>query len=169
MVVMNTTDYVSACTWQLNDTNYYWKQESDLLMTLSNRNLEMGKLTQVSWSPSQTEHYRHQRTTNHSVLQTDLCSKPTVTFNYLRRSLCHSNRTKCSIPYSLAFHRIRICSTEEALTPRHAQLSTHLQARGFPRKQRMPPSIKQSKHQDPQPFKDAPKKANKQNPISSHI
>ena len=69
------------------------------------------------------------------VLQTDLFSKETDTFNYLHWSSCHPSHTKRGIPYSLAFRLKRICSTEEALTNRLKQLTTHLSARGYPIKQ----------------------------------
>ena len=69
------------------------------------------------------------------VLQTDLYSKETDTFNYLHWASCHPSHTKRSIPYSLAFRLKRICSTEEALTNRLKQLTTHLSARGYPIKQ----------------------------------
>ncbi|GFR92965.1 hypothetical protein ElyMa_004366300 [Elysia marginata] len=68
-------------------------------------------------------------------LETDLYSKPTDTFNYLHWGSCHPHDTKRSIPYSLAFRLVRTCSTEEALNTRFAQLSSHLQKRGFPHKQ----------------------------------
>ncbi|GFR84571.1 potassium channel subfamily T member 1 [Elysia marginata] len=52
-----------------------------------------------------------------------------------RPILCHPHHTKSSIPYILAFRLVRICSTEEALSTRFTQLSSHLQKRGFPHKQ----------------------------------
>ena len=67
-------------------------------------------------------------------LQTDLFSKKTDTFNYLHWGSCHPHHTKQSIPYSLAFRLIRICSTEETLTSRLKQLTTHLKRRGYPHK-----------------------------------
>ena len=67
-------------------------------------------------------------------LQTDLFSKKPDTFNYLHWGSCHPHHTKQSIPYSLAFRLIRICSTEETITSRLKQLTTHLKRRGYPHK-----------------------------------
>ena len=62
-------------------------------------------------------------------------NKPkTDTFNYLHWGSYHPHHTKQSTPYSLAIRLIRICSTEEALTSRLKQLTTHLKRRGYPNK-----------------------------------
>lgn len=74
-------------------------------------------------------------TLQEGTLHTDLYSKPTDTFNYLHWSSCHPQHTKRSIPYSLAFRLVRICSTEEALTLRLEQLTSHLTSRGYPKQQ----------------------------------
>ena len=58
--------------------------------------------------------------------------KPTDTFNYLHWSSCHPFHTKKSIPYSLAFRLVRICSTKHALDRRLNELKEHLLSRGFP-------------------------------------
>ncbi|GFO29247.1 hypothetical protein PoB_005575200 [Plakobranchus ocellatus] len=97
-------------------------------------------------------------TISNATLQTSLSSKPTDTFNYLHWPSCHPDYTKRNIPFSLIFRIIRIYSMEEAVTHRLAQLLTQLQNH---------PLL--SSHQDPQPFKDAPKKTDKQNLICSHI
>ena len=70
--------------------------------------------------------------------QTDLFSPQKNTINYLHRGSCHPHHThkKQSIPYSLAFRLIRICSTEEALTSRLKQLTSHLRRRGYPQKKK---------------------------------
>ncbi|KAK3788401.1 hypothetical protein RRG08_047309 [Elysia crispata] len=65
---------------------------------------------------------------------TDLYSKPTDTFNYLHWSSCHPQHTRRSIPCSLAFRLVRICSSEAALTRRLKDLKHHLRKRGFPHK-----------------------------------
>jgi hypothetical protein len=66
------------------------------------------------------------------LLETDLYSKPTDTFNYLHWSSCHPSHTKKSIPYGLAFRLVRICSNVDTLNSRLAQLKEHLIGRGFP-------------------------------------
>ncbi|KAK3709040.1 hypothetical protein RRG08_054979 [Elysia crispata] len=67
-----------------------------------------------------------------NYIHTDLYSKPTDTFNYLHWSSCHPQHTRRSIPYSLAFRLVRICSSEAALTRRLNDLKHHLKKRGFP-------------------------------------
>lgn len=74
-------------------------------------------------------------TMDDGILQTDLYSKPTDTFNYLHWKSCHPYHTKKSIPYSLAFRLVRICSTSDSLTRRLDELRKHLRSRGFPRSQ----------------------------------
>ncbi|GFR97937.1 hypothetical protein ElyMa_002757800 [Elysia marginata] len=69
-----------------------------------------------------------------NTLHTDLYSKLTDTFNYLHWSSCLPFHTKSSIPYSLAFRLIRICSCEETLIHRLTELTEHLKRRGFPLK-----------------------------------
>ena len=69
------------------------------------------------------------------ILHTDLYTKPTDTFNYLHWSSCHPYHTKRSIPYSLAFRLIRICSSETTLSIRLNELTKHLRSRGFPSQQ----------------------------------
>ena len=68
-------------------------------------------------------------------LHTDLYSKPTDTFNYLHWTSCHPSHTKRSIPYSLAFRLVRICSDTDSLQKRLDDLSQHLMSRGFPKSQ----------------------------------
>ena len=63
---------------------------------------------------------------------TDFYSKPTNTFNYLHWSSCHPQHTRRSIPYSLAFRLVRICSSEAALTRRLNDLKHHLKKTRFP-------------------------------------
>ena len=58
----------------------------------------------------------------------------TLTFNYPHWGSCHPHHTKQSIPYCLAFRLIKIYSTEETLTSRLKQLTTHLKRRGYPHK-----------------------------------
>ncbi|GFS02218.1 surfeit locus protein 4 [Elysia marginata] len=69
-----------------------------------------------------------------NTLHTDLYSKPTDTLYYLHWSSCHPFHTKSSIPYSIAFRLIRICSCEVTLTRRLTELTEHLKRRGFPLK-----------------------------------
>ena len=69
-----------------------------------------------------------------NYIHTDFYSKPTNTFNYLHWSSCHPQHTKLSIPYSLAFRLVRVCSSEAALTRRLNYLKHHLKKRGFPHK-----------------------------------
>ncbi|KAK3756747.1 hypothetical protein RRG08_018469 [Elysia crispata] len=69
-----------------------------------------------------------------NYIHTDLYSKPTDTFNYLHWSSCYPQHTRRSIPYSLAFRLVRICSSEPALTRRLNDLKHHLKKRGFPPK-----------------------------------
>ena len=66
-----------------------------------------------------------------NFLHTDLYSKPTDTFNYLHWSSCHPQYTKLSIPYSLVFRLVKICSPDAALTRRITDLNHHLKRRNF--------------------------------------
>ena len=47
-------------------------------------------------------------------VETDLYTKPTDKHQYLFISSCHSDHTKCSIPYSLALHLCHICSSHDS-------------------------------------------------------
>ena len=68
-------------------------------------------------------------------LQTDLFSKETDTFKYLHLGSCHPHHTKQSIPYSLAFRLMKLCSTEATLTSRLKQCNIIPQKkRGYPNK-----------------------------------
>ena len=67
-----------------------------------------------------------------NFILTDLFSKPTDTFNYLHWSSCHPQHTRRSIPYSLAYRLVRICSSEAALTRRLNDLKHHLKKTRFP-------------------------------------
>ena len=69
-----------------------------------------------------------------NYIHTDFYSKPTDTFNYLHWSSCHPHHTKLSIPYSLAFRLVRVCSSEATLTRRLNDLKHHLKKRGFSHK-----------------------------------
>ncbi|GFO05644.1 hypothetical protein PoB_003214900 [Plakobranchus ocellatus] len=62
---------------------------------------------------------------HNGLRQIDLYSKPTDTFNHLHWTSCYPYHTRCSIPVSLAFRLVRICSTDGALKHRLTQLSTH--------------------------------------------
>ena len=65
---------------------------------------------------------------------TKLYLKPTDIFDYLHWSSYYLHHTKRSIPYSLAFKLVRICSSEAALTRRLTDLKHHLKRSGFPHK-----------------------------------
>ena len=67
-------------------------------------------------------------------LQTDLYSKPTDTFSYLHWTSCHPFHTRKSIPYSLAFRLVRLCSSAKRLSVRLSEMTEHLISRGFPKK-----------------------------------
>ena len=69
-----------------------------------------------------------------NYIHTYFYSKPTDTFNYLHWSSCHPQHTKLSIPYSLAFRLVRVCSSEATLTRRLNNLKHHLKKRGFSHK-----------------------------------
>ena len=59
-------------------------------------------------------------------LETDLYCKPTDAHLYLHYSSCHPCNTKHSLPYSLAFRLLRICSTKEFLLKRLSELKDFL-------------------------------------------
>ena len=69
-----------------------------------------------------------------NYLHTKLYLKPTDIFDYLHWSSYYLHHTKRSIPYSLAFKLVRICSSEAALTRRLTDLKHHLKRSGFPHK-----------------------------------
>ena len=64
-------------------------------------------------------------------LETDLYSKPTNSNLFLHHNSCHPHHTKKSLPYSLAYRLLRICSTENFLTKRLSDLKTFLLNRNY--------------------------------------
>ena len=64
-------------------------------------------------------------------LETDLYCKPTDAHLYLHYSSCHPRNTKHSLPYSLAFRLLRICSTKEFLLKRLSELKDFLLNRQY--------------------------------------
>ncbi|GFS07801.1 hypothetical protein ElyMa_001258700 [Elysia marginata] len=100
-----------------------------------------------------------------NTLHTDLYSKPTDTFNYLHWSSCHPFHTKSSIPYSLAFRLIRICSCEETLARRLTELTEHLKRRGFPLKHIQKAILKAKETPRSTPYRDAACLRHKKNRI----
>ena len=75
-------------------------------------------------------------------LQTDFFSKETDTFNHQDWGSCHPLHTKQSIPYSLAFRLMKLCSTEATLTSRLKQCNITPQ-----KKRRIPKQKDRSCHQ----------------------
>ena len=63
--------------------------------------------------------------------ETDLYRKPTDRCMYLLPSSCHPPSTTKSIPYSLAYRLIRICSEPDVLTKRLAELKDLLLSRDY--------------------------------------
>ena len=64
--------------------------------------------------------------TDKNRLETDLYSKPTNAHLYLHYSSCHPRHTKNSLPFSLAYRLLRICSTDSFLTKRLNELRQFL-------------------------------------------
>ena len=64
-------------------------------------------------------------------LETDLFSKPTNAHLYLHYSSCHPRHTKNSLPFSLAYRLLRICSTDNFLTKRLNELRQFLLNRHY--------------------------------------
>ena len=71
--------------------------------------------------------------TNDGSISTDLYTKPTDKHQHLLYSSCHPLHTKKAIPFSLALHLRRICSTDATFHTRTAQLTTYLLKRGYNR------------------------------------
>ena len=71
--------------------------------------------------------------TNDGSISTDLYTKPTDKHQHLLYSSCHPLHTKKAIPFSLALHLRRICSTDATFNTRAAQLTTYLLKRGYSR------------------------------------
>ena len=69
--------------------------------------------------------------TDANRLETDLYSKPTNAHLYLHYNSCHPRHTKNSLPFSLAYRLLRICSTENFLTKRLDELKTFLLNRQY--------------------------------------
>ena len=69
--------------------------------------------------------------TDDNRLETDLYSKPTTAHLYLHHSSCHPYHTKKSLPFSLAFRLLRICSTDFFLTKRLKELRQYLLNRQY--------------------------------------
>ena len=69
--------------------------------------------------------------TSNNRLETDLYSKPTNSNLFLHFNSCHPHHTKKSLPYSLAYRLLRICSTEDFLTKRLSDLKTFLLNRNY--------------------------------------
>ena len=69
--------------------------------------------------------------TDSNRLETDLYSKPTNAHLYLHYNSCHPRHTKNSLPYSLAYRLLRICSTENFLTKRLDELRQFLLNRQY--------------------------------------
>ena len=69
--------------------------------------------------------------TKDNRLETDLYCKPTDAHLYLHHSSCHPGHTKRSLPYSLAYRLLRICSTPEFLTKRLSELKEFLIKRQY--------------------------------------
>ena len=71
--------------------------------------------------------------TNDGNISTDLYTKPTDKHQHLLYSSYHPLHAKKAIPFSLALHLRRICSTDETFNLRAAQLTTYLLKRGYKR------------------------------------
>ena len=69
--------------------------------------------------------------TENNRLETDLYCKPTDAHLYLHHSSCHPGHTKRSLPYSLAYRLLRICSTPEFLSKRLTELKDFLLRRQY--------------------------------------
>ena len=69
--------------------------------------------------------------TDENRLETDVYSKPTNAHLYLHYSSCHPRHTKNSLPYSLAYRLLRICSTNNLLTKRLEELKQFLLNRNY--------------------------------------
>ena len=59
-------------------------------------------------------------------METDLSTKPTDKHQYLHLSSCHPHHTKRYIPYSLALHLHRICSSHDSYIQRTNELINYL-------------------------------------------
>ena len=67
---------------------------------------------EYSNSPNQTLSFLDvQVHLSNNQIQTDLHAKPTDKHQYLLKTFCHPTHTKRTIPFSLALHLCRICST----------------------------------------------------------
>ena len=69
--------------------------------------------------------------TPENKLETDLYSKPTNANLFLHYTSCHPQHTKNSLPYSLAYRLLRICSNENFLSKRLSDLKLFLLNRNF--------------------------------------
>ena len=71
--------------------------------------------------------------TNDGNISIDLYTKPTDKHQHLLYLSCHPLHTKKAIPFSLALHLRRICSTDATFHTRTGQLATYLLKRGYNR------------------------------------
>ena len=67
-------------------------------------------------------------------LTIDLYTKSTDKHQYLHRTSCHPKHTKTSLPYYLALHLRRICSSEKPLHQCTTEMKQHLIQRGYKQK-----------------------------------
>jgi hypothetical protein len=120
----------------IDDIFIIWDDNKDHLLQFLNDYNQAHPTIKLTHEISQTEVnflditiYKH-----NGKLQTKLYTKPTDKHQYLQYSSCHPIHNKTSIPYSQALRLIKINSEKENLETSLNDLSTNLQARGYPKR-----------------------------------
>ena len=128
-------DYICFYKRYIDDILVFWKgsveQFNDFMLRINSLHHSIKFTCDFDFTKRSTTYLDTTVSLLGDVINTDLYRKPTDRVQYLLPSSCHPNHIFTNVPFSLALRILRICSTQETLEARLAELGAMLLSRSY--------------------------------------